>query len=60
MGHSGDVMPDDLDYRYDRRVDEDFLALFASHGPFRTLTEYARKARYPVDLQFRSNPKTRA
>jgi hypothetical protein len=53
-------MPDDLDYRYDRRVDEDFLNLFASRGAFRTLTEYGRSARYPVDLQFRLNPKTRA
>ena len=60
VGHSDGVMPGDLDYRYDRRVEEDFLALFDSNGPFRTLTEYARKARYPVDLQFRLNPKTRA
>ena len=49
-----------LDYRYDRRVDPRFLQLFTSRGAFRTLTEYARKARYPVDLQFRSNPKTGA
>ena len=55
-----EMIPDSLDYRYDRRVDPFFLQLFASHGPFRTLTEYALKARYPVDLQFRSNPKTGA
>jgi hypothetical protein len=36
------------------------LDLFDAHGVFRTLTEYARKARYPVDLQFRRNPKTDA
>jgi hypothetical protein len=54
------VIPDNLDYRYDRRVDAGFLRLFTSRGVFRTLTEYARKARYPVDLQFRSNPKTGA
>jgi hypothetical protein len=60
MGHSGDVMPDDLEYRYDRPVDEDFLKLFDSHGAFRTLREYAQEARYPVDFQFRLNPKTTA
>jgi hypothetical protein len=60
MGHSSDVIPGDLDYRYDRRVDEEFLKLFDSRGVFRTLTEYAQKARYPVDLQFRLDPKTRA
>ena len=54
------MIPDNLDYRYDRRVDASFLQLFTSRGVFRTLTEYARKARYPVDLQFRSNPKTGA
>jgi len=54
------VILDDLDYRYDRRVDPDFLDLFDARGAFRTLTEYACKARYPVDLQFRRNPKTGA
>ena len=54
------VIPGDLDYRYDRRVDPDFLDLFDARGAFRTLTEYACKARYPVDLQFRRNPKTAA
>ena len=58
--HSNDVIPGDLDYQYDRRVDPDFLNLFDSRGAFRTLTEYACKARYPVDLQFRRNPKTAA
>jgi hypothetical protein len=54
------VIPCNLDYRYDRRVDRDFLSLFDHRGIFRTLTEYARTARYPVDLQFRRNPKTNA
>jgi hypothetical protein len=54
------VIPGDLDYRYDRRVDPAFLDLFGARGAFRTLTEYARQARYPVDLQFRRNPKTAA
>jgi hypothetical protein len=54
------VIPGDLDYRYDRRVDPDFLDLFDARDAFRTLTEYACKARYPVDLQFRQNPKTAA
>jgi hypothetical protein len=54
------VIPGDLDYRYDRRVDPDFLDLFDARCAFRTLTEYACKARYPVDLQFRRNPKTAA
>ena len=39
------VIPGDLDYRYDRRVDPGFLELFDTRGAFRTLTEYARKAR---------------
>src|SRR5436190_14003254 len=47
-----------LEYRYDRRVDRDFLRIFGDQGIFHTLTEYARMARYPVDLQFRRNPKT--
>ena len=54
------MIPDNLDYRYDRRVDSVFSC---NSSPvtalFRTLTEYALKARYPVDLQFRSNPKDR-
>jgi hypothetical protein len=54
------VIPGDLDYRYDRRIDPGFLELFDARGAFRSLTEYARKARYPVDLQFRRNPKTSA
>ena len=54
------VIPGDLDYRYDRRVDPDFLDLFDAGGAFRALTEYVCKARYPVDLQFRGNPKTAA
>jgi hypothetical protein len=54
------MIPENLDYRYDRRVDPFFLQFFTSHGAFRTLREYALKARYPVDLQFRSNLKTGA
>jgi hypothetical protein len=54
------VILGDLDYRYDRRVDPDFLDLFDARGAFRTFTEYACKARYPVDLQFRRNPETAA
>jgi hypothetical protein len=54
------VLPGDLDYRYDRRADEHFLRLFEAQGLFRTVTEYARKARYPIDLQFLRNPKTSA
>ena len=50
------VIPGDLDYRYDRRVNADFLELFDARGAFRTLTEYACKARYLIDLQFRRNP----
>jgi hypothetical protein len=47
------MIPEDLDYRYDRRIDAPFLELFDRRGVFRTVTEYARKARYPIDLQFR-------
>lgn len=54
------VIPGHLDYRYDRRVDPAFLEYFEPDGAFCSLTEYARKARYPVDLQFRRNPKTDA
>jgi hypothetical protein len=59
-GDEGDIamimIPGDLDYRYDRRVNADFLELFDARGAFRTLTEYACKARYLIDLQFRRNP----
>ena len=44
--------------RYDRRVAQDFLAHFMKGGVAYSLTEYAGKARYPVDLQMRHNPKT--
>ena len=50
--------PQGLDYRYDRRPNPDFLALFQNEGPLQVLTEYARKAPYPVDLQFRRDLKT--
>jgi hypothetical protein len=46
--------------RYDRRVAPDFLACFLKNGVAHSLTEYAGKARYPVDLQMRHNPKTGA
>ena len=52
------VITDGLEFRYDRRVSADFLRLFTGQGAFRTLTEYARKARYPIDLQFRGSPKS--
>ncbi|ANJ28106.1 hypothetical protein [Agromyces aureus] len=41
-----------LELRYDRRIDENFLDVICD-GPLRSLQEYAREARYPVDLQFR-------
>jgi hypothetical protein len=44
--------------RYDRRVSHDFLTNFLDGGVARSLTEYAGKARFPVDLQMRHNPKT--
>src|SRR4051794_20827674 len=46
--------------RYDRRVGRDFLACFLKDGVAHWLTEYAGKARYPVDLQMRHNAKTGA
>lgn len=46
--------------RYDRRVSEQFLAHFLKGGVAHSLTQYAAKARYPVDLQMRHNPKTGA
>lgn len=46
--------------RYDRRVSQEFLAHFRQGGVAHSLTEYAAKARYPVDLQMRHNPKTEA
>jgi hypothetical protein len=54
------MIPGGLDYRHDRRVGPDFPDLFDARGAFRTLTGYARQARYPVGLQFRRNPKTAA
>lgn len=52
--------PNALDCRYDRRVGDDFLAVFEPDGPLGVLTEYARQAPYPVDLQFRRDLKTDA
>ncbi len=46
--------------RYDRRVSPDFLAHFLKGGVAFSLTEYAGKARYTVDLQMRHSPKTGA
>ncbi|WP_029429559.1 hypothetical protein [Blastococcus sp. URHD0036] len=46
--------------RYDRRVSNHFLAHFLHGGVAHSLTEYARNARFPVDLQMRHNPKTGA
>ena len=47
---------------YDRRVAPTFLSHFdrldPSGGPLSSLVDYAKRARYPVDLQFRRNPKT--
>lgn len=51
-------MPFEGSIRYDRRVSADFLAHFRDGGVAHSLTEYAAKARYPVDLQMRHNPKT--
>src|SRR3954447_24451424 len=53
-------MPFTGSIRYDRRVGPDFLACFLKGGVAHSLTEYARRARYPVDLQMRHNPKTGA
>ena len=46
--------------RYDRRVSAQFLGHFRKGGMAYSLTEYAAKARFPVDLQMRHNPKTGA
>jgi hypothetical protein len=53
-------MPFTGSVRYDRRVSDSFLAHFLKDGVARSLTEYAGKARFPVDLQMRHNPKTGA
>lgn len=45
---------------YDRRVSDEFLENFLETGPARRLVEYARFAAYPLDLQMRYNPKSRA
>lgn len=52
--------PEHLELRYDRRVSEEFLSLFVPGGELSILAEYARKAPYPVDLQFRRDIKTDA
>jgi hypothetical protein len=48
------------DIRYDRRVAASFLEYFLPGGVTASLVEYAKHAPYPVDLQMRHNPKTRA
>lgn len=58
-GDSGGVLPGDLDYRYDRRVDGGFLALFDAGGPFRTLTEYAREGPVPSRSAVSPEPEDR-
>jgi len=50
----------DWEMKYDRRVDESFLDNFVKGGFASSLVQYARDAPYPVDLQFRKNPKTNA
>lgn len=52
--------PEHLNLRYDRRVSDDFLSLFVPGGDLSVLAEYARKAPYPIDLQFRRDIKTDA
>ena len=49
-----------FDIRYDRRVSEQFLGNFLRGGVAHSLVDMARKAAYPIDLQFRMNPKTSA
>ena len=60
MGAFGFGWPADLDIRYDRSVDAEFVHLFADGGLYETVTEYARHARYPVDLQFRCEIRSNA
>jgi hypothetical protein len=49
-----------FDIRYDRRVSQEFLEHFLNGGFARSLPRLARRAHYPLDLQFRKNPKTNA
>ena len=53
-------MPFSGKIRYDRRVSQNFLDHFRKGGVAHSLTEYAAKARFPVDLQMRHSPKTGA
>jgi hypothetical protein len=46
------------DFRYDRRVPEDFGALFGPAGVLHDLVRYALRAQFPVDLQFRGDYKS--
>lgn len=48
------------DIRYDRRVSPVFLDHFCKGGVAHSLVEYAKHARFPIDLQLRHNPKTGA
>ncbi len=49
------VVPWDL--HYDRRLDDEFLEHFKPGGIASSLAGYARSAPYPLDLQFRRDPK---
>jgi hypothetical protein len=48
------------DIRYDRRVSEDFLALFAKRGVAHSLVAFANSSLFPLDLQFHKDLKTKA
>ncbi|WP_183097415.1 hypothetical protein [Nocardioides pelophilus] len=52
-------MPPFGQLRYDRSVSEEFLGHFLPDGFASSLLQYAR-ARYPIDFQFRKDPKTGA
>ena len=60
MGGVSKRWPEHLELRYDRRVSDDFLSLFVPGGVLSILADYARKAPYPIDLQFRRDIKTDA
>lgn len=50
--------PAKFDVRYDRRVDDDFLALFCRGGDLSSLGDIAKYAGLPLDLQLRRDPKS--
>jgi hypothetical protein len=43
--------------RYDRRVDDEFLSLFRKGGLLHSLARLGKTAAFPLDLQFRKDPK---